>query len=102
MSIRPIDFGGIIQRTGDIAHVKKHEDIKPHIDQQNIQMQVNKRDNEMKHKVIKSDSSNNANNNQDAKDEGKGQYFYSNPQKKNKTKNKAVSRTKSTSFDVKI
>ena len=52
MSIRPIDFGGIIQRTDDIAHVKKHEDIKPHIDQQNIQMQVNKRDNEMKHKVI--------------------------------------------------
>ena len=42
MGIRPVDFGGIIQRADDIAHVKKHEDIKPFIDQQNIQTQGNK------------------------------------------------------------
>lgn len=104
MGIRPVDFGGIIQRADDIAHVKKHEDIKPFIDQQNIQMQVNKRDNEMKHRVIKSDSSNEANNNQNAKDEGKGQYYSTNHRhkKKNNQKDKIVNKRNNTSFDIKI
>lgn len=103
MAIRPVDFGGMIQRTDDIAALKKHEDTKPLVDQQNIQMQVNKRDKEMQHKVIKSDESNEANNNQDAKDEGKGQYFITKKYvKKNKKSDKVLKENNSSTFDMMI
>lgn len=103
MTIRPVDMGGVIQRTNDIATLKKHEDVKPVVDQQNIQLQVDKRDNEMKHRVIKADDSNEANNNQDAKDEGKGQYYNTSPKKISKRKeDKVIEKKNNLSFDIKI
>ena len=40
MSIRPVDMNGVIQRTQDVGTLKQHQDMKPMVDQQNIQIEV--------------------------------------------------------------
>ena len=40
MSIRPVDMNGVIQRTQDVGTLKQQQDMKPMVDQQNIQMEV--------------------------------------------------------------
>ena len=51
MTIRPVVLGGMIQRTDDVGQIKHQQDAKPMMDQQNIQMQVNKREDHLAHKV---------------------------------------------------
>ena len=82
MTIRPIDLNGMIQRADDVSILKKQEDSKAMHDQQNIQMQVNKREDELAHRVVHADQSQNARNNADAKNEGRNKY------QKNKTNKK--------------
>ena len=52
MTIRPIDLNGMIQRADDVSILKKQEDSKAMHDQQNIQMQVNKREDELAHRSV--------------------------------------------------
>ena len=40
MSIRPVDFNGMIQNTSEVSHAKANEDNKGLIQQQNIQSTV--------------------------------------------------------------
>ena len=40
MSIRPVDMNGVIQRTQDVGTLKQQQDMKPMVDQQNIQIEV--------------------------------------------------------------
>ena len=42
MSIRPVEFNGMIQRTQDVSTLKQNEDNKPFMEQQNIQTQFSK------------------------------------------------------------
>lgn len=42
MSIRPVDFRGMIQNTQEISNVKANEDNKPLVQQQSIQVTVTK------------------------------------------------------------
>ena len=46
MTIRPVVLGGMIQRTDDVGQIKHQQDAKPMMDQQNIQLQVDKREDE--------------------------------------------------------
>lgn len=104
MTIRPVDLNGMIQRTDDVGYLKHNQDIKPMMDQQNIQVQVDKREDRLAHEIQEKDKLNNAKNDQDAKDEGQNSYFGNRSKKKDKKdgKNKVVKKYQSGSFDVKI
>ena len=73
MAIGPIDMA-MIQRTNDVEMYKLQEDAKPVVDQQNIQMQVDQREDVLSHQVIHSQNSDKAKNDADAREEGHGQY----------------------------
>lgn len=106
MSIRPIDFNGMLQRTGDMGTIKHQEDSKPLVDQQNIQVQLTKNEDAMRHQVTEANSSESMENEADAREEGKGQYFDSRRQQNKKEKKKDVNRVikkeAGNSFDIKI
>lgn len=103
MAIGPINFA-MIQRTGDVEMYKHQEESKPMVDQQNIQVQVNHREDVLSHQVIQSQNSDKAKNDADAKEEGRGQYRTS-PSKKKKQvadKDRVIRKQDSGGFDIKI
>ena len=104
MSIRPVDFGGMIQRTDDVGQVKHREDSKPMMDQQNIQVHVDKQQEKKLHQVQHSQDSEKAKNQTDAKEEGKNRYFFQKKKKKASAENEGKVTRKNTSggFDIKI
>lgn len=105
MTIRPVDLNGMIQRTDDVGYLKHNEDAKPLMDQQNIQVQVDKREDKLFHKVQDSSSSDRAKNDQDAKDESKNSYFYSKPKRRNKKEQSdgtVINKSDRGGFDIKI
>ena len=82
MSIRPIDFNGMIQRTDDVGVLKHQADSKPIVDQQNIQAQVTKNEQAIQHQVVDPENTERLNNHADAKEEGKGAYHAPETKKK--------------------
>lgn len=106
MSIRPVDFNGIIQRTDDVGMLKHQEDAKPLVDQQNIQAQVTKNQEAMMHQVTDPNKGERMENHADAKEEGKGTYQpYARKRKKNGKKQedgRVIYKTQSGGFDMKI
>lgn len=75
MSIRPVDFGGMIQRTDDVGAIKHHEDQKAHVDQQHIQVQVRHEVEQRAKQVQQADDSEMDHQGFDAKDKGKNEYY---------------------------
>lgn len=103
MTIRPVDFGGMIQRADDVGQIKHQQDMKPLMDQHNIQIEVNKREDNLAHKVKEAESTDKMKNDADAKDESKGQYFRNNEKKKKRVpEGKVVKKTSEGMFDIKI
>lgn len=103
MTIRPVVLGGMIQRTDDVGQIKHQQDAKPMMDQQNIQVQVNKREDNLAHKVQESKSKGQMNNDADAKEESKGQYFNNHSKKKKSVpEGKIVKKNTDGIFDIKI
>lgn len=106
MSIRPIDFNGMIQRTEDVGNIKHQEDSKPIVDQQNIQTQVEQKKDAAMHQVNNKEDSSGAKNQADARDEGKGIYYETTAGKRKKEEKKepgrVVKKNMGGSFDVKI
>lgn len=103
MAIGPIDMA-MIQRTNDVEMYKLQEEAKPLVDQQNIQMQVDHREDVLSHQVIQSQNSDKAKNDADAKDEGHGQY-YTGPSKRKKQvsdKGRVIRKSELGGFDIKI
>ena len=99
MSIRPIDFNGMIQRTTDVGTIKHQEDAKPLVDQ------VTRKEDAAAHQVQDSAESAKTGNDADAKDEGKGQYTPSGRKKapdKKKSDGKVTLKGTTGSFDIKI
>lgn len=78
MSIRPVDFNGIIQRTQDIGTVKYQEDMKPVVDQQNIQAEVKKEEFRKSEQVQKKSDLEREEQRYDAKEKGNGQQYQPN------------------------
>ncbi|MCI7323782.1 MAG: hypothetical protein MR508_10935 [Lachnospiraceae bacterium] len=104
MAIGPINYA-MIQRTGDVEHIRHMEDARPLANQQNIQNQVDQREDTLRHQVTDSKGSDRTHNDADAKDEGKGNYSsQGNVRKKEKKKPDAgrVVRKESRGFDIKI
>lgn len=103
MSIRPVDFNGMIQRTDDVSQLKLHQDQKPVVDQQSIQTQVAERREELTHQVVDKEESSQMENQADAREEGKNKYYRSRKQKKEKAADgKVTKKSLSGGFDIKI
>ena len=104
MAIGPIDYA-MIQRTSDVENIRHLEDTRPLADQQNIQRQVDQREDTLRHQVTDAKSGDRTHNDADAKDEGKGTYSpQGNVRKKEKKKPDAgrIVRKESGGFDIKI
>ena len=103
MSIRPVYFNGMLQRTDDVGVVKVREDHKPLQDQQNIQVQVEHRQEQTMHQVVTTGNSSQTKNQADAREEGRNKYFSSSGKKKKlKTEGKVVRKEQNGGFDLKI
>lgn len=107
--IRPVDFNGMLQRTEDVGQVKHQADAKPVVDQQNIQIQMEKRGDEIAHQVIESKESENTKNDADAREEGKNKYTASRKTGKKKGgeaevpgPGRVIMKKANSSFDMKI
>lgn len=51
MSIRPVDFNGMIQNTHEVAHAKAQEDSKPAVMQENATVAVARNEERTSHQV---------------------------------------------------
>lgn len=103
MSIRPVDFNGMIQRTDDVSQLKVHQDQKPAIDQQSIQTQVAEQREALTHQVVDAEESSQMQNQADAREEGKGKYFQNRKRKKEKSaEGKVMKKSVGGGFDIKI
>ena len=104
MSIRPVDFGGMIQRTDDVGVIKHQEDQKAVLDQSNIATTLSKQEDTKMHQVQTSSESAKTNNNSDAKEQGKGSYHSSDREKKSKKEesSKVTKKALGGGFDIKI
>ena len=66
MAIAPINYA-TIQRTADIETFKNQQDTKPMVDQQNIQVQVDHREDVLHHQVIHPEENEQLDNHTDAR-----------------------------------
>ncbi|MCM1493308.1 MAG: hypothetical protein NC180_08820 [Muribaculaceae bacterium] len=108
MAITPIN-NAMIQRTVDVNLMKHQEDVKPVVDQQNIQIKVDQREDMLNHQVIEPGNSNKTKNDADAKDEGRGQLYAGKPSRKRSREkesspqsDRVIKKQNSNSFDMKI
>ena len=68
MTIRPVVLNGMIQRTQDLGNIKQQEDNKPVVQQQNISIQHEKREDQLAHQVQQTDQKENQGYRYDAKE----------------------------------
>lgn len=107
MSIRPVEFNGMIQRTQDIGNMKQHEDNKPVVQQHNIEITQEKHEESLAHKVQDTEEKENFEFRYDAKEKGSNSYSGNGRKKKKQEKElekdgKILLKERKTSFDVKI
>lgn len=105
MSIRPVDFNGMIQRTQDVSTLKQNEDNRPVVEQQVLYSQETKKLEQKLHQVNESQKEENEPYRYDAKEKGNGHYE-GNKQKKNAKKhqkeNRVLMKNQPSGFDIKI
>lgn len=103
MSIKPVHFNGMMQRSQDISTIKQNEDQRPVVQQQNIQANFERKTEGMVKTVKQSEQKQDANGHFDAKEEGKNKYF-SNRKKQEKPvlKNQVVEKRPLGGFDVTV
>lgn len=107
MSITPLGFHAMIQRTNDVSVIKQNEDNKPAMEQQNIQTQQVKQEHALTHKVARPEEKENENYRYDAKEKGNGSYQGQEQKKKKrqaetKDTGKVILKGQTSSFDIKI
>jgi len=105
MSIRPIDFNGMVQRTQDMGTLKQNEDNKPVVDQHVFSVKVQKDAQQNLHQVNRSEESQNNQKKYDAREKGSNQYqgsFQEGRKDKKKSKDKVVKKNVYEGFDIKI
>lgn len=105
MSIRPVEFNGMLQRTQDISTLKQNEDNKPMLQQQNVQTQFAKETVRHMQQVHHANDSDNPEKKFDAKEKGSNEYENLYRKKKQNKKNdegKEFSGIAPGNFDMKI
>ena len=103
MAIAPINYA-TIQRTADIETFKNQQDTKPMVHQQNIQVQVDHREEVLHHQDIHPEENEQLDNHTDAREEGKNKYIKHGyvRKKTNKESKRTCCNPVVGSFDIKI
>ena len=107
MSIKPVLISGMLQRSEDIGMLKHQQEHKPVVEQQNLQTQLVKKTEELRHTVVNPDDTGKTDTHADAREKGKNEYFYRKKSgKKNneeQTTDRVVKKNSSNGcFDVKV
>ena len=110
MSIRPVVDNGVIQRTQDIGTIKQHEDSRPTVQQQNLGIQQERREDQLTHQVQQPDRKENDGYRYDAREKGSNEYEDRRKKKKRQkesakeeqTDGKVIYKGHTSSFDIKI
>lgn len=106
MSIGPVTIHGVIQRADDVGALKHQEDMKPMVDQQNIQAQMKNEQMRNLQQVRHADDSQNHQKKYDAKEKGSNEYQGQQKKKKKSNDKKkdgtVVLKTENSHFDMKI
>lgn len=98
-------MSGTIQRMDDMSMLKQQQDVRPMVEQQNAQSQVEKHVQQMQHQVINREDANKADTHVDAREKGKNQYFSRKKSGKKKseiTEDRVVKKGFSGGFDIKV
>lgn len=74
MSIRPIDFNGMVQRTQDVSTMKHSADNKPVVDQQFLTVQHQKNSDHQMRQVTKQENAQDNQKKYDAREKGSNAY----------------------------
>lgn len=108
MSIRPIDFSGMVQRTQDVSTLKQNADNKPAFDQQMISVKMQKDTQHSSKQVTHGEDAQNHQKKYDARDKGSNEYV-ADRRRKEKKENKENKKDGTASparplgsFDIKI
>ncbi|MBQ7077423.1 MAG: hypothetical protein IJM91_04775 [Lachnospiraceae bacterium] len=105
MSISPVNFNGMMQRSQDVSTVKQNEDNRPVVEQQQIGRVEEKKIEEKMHKVNDSDKKDETSTKHDAREEGRNKYMASGNKKNkaNEPKDKVTKKNApSSGFDIRI
>ena len=87
MSIRPVDFGGMIQRTDDVGMIKHQQDQKAVVDQNNIMVTFSKEEETKLKQVQDPEARGKLKNNTEDKNGGSDGYQGSQGERKKKKEN---------------
>ena len=88
MSIRPVDFNGMMQNQQNVSNVKQNEDQKPQLMQQQAFATVAKQEEAAARQVVNKDDLNREEYRFDARDGSKNEYQDNRKKKKEKQKEK--------------
>lgn len=104
MSIRPIDFNGMMQRSQDVSTLKQNQDNQPIVQQQHLNQVEEKKVYKQTHQVNEANENDEELAHFDAREEGKNKYFASKKKGKKKEEGDKVTLKKpqSSGFDIKI
>ena len=105
MSIRPVEFSGVVQRSQDMSTVKQNEDNKPMLQQQNVQTQFAKETIHHMQQVNHANDSDNPEQKFDAKEKGSNEYEDRRKKKKKqeeKNSGKVMPKAIRGGFDMKV
>ena len=108
MSIRPVDFNGMIQRTQDVSTLKQNEDNRPVVEQQTIFSQEMKKVEQNLHQVVHAREKENAGYRYDAKEKGNNEYEGESGRHKKRreeepeNEGKVILKGQGSHFDIKI
>lgn len=106
MSIRPVEFNGMIQQTHDVSTLKQNEDNRPLVQQHNIQIQEQQQEERVQSQIQKSDQKKKEEYRYDKKEHGSNSYGGNQKRKKKKEEHtedgKVIFKGSGSSFDIKI
>lgn len=109
MSINPVVLNGMTQRTQDISNLKQQEDDRPIVEQHNLSVQQEKKEEKILHQVADTKKKENEGYRYDAREKGNNQYYGSGSSKKKKKKKedlnkdgKVIFKGQNQKFDIKI
>lgn len=88
MSVRPVDFNGMMQNQQNVSNVKHSEDQKPILQQQQAFVTVEKQEEASARQVMNKDDLNKEEYKFDARDGSKNEYQNTQKKKKGKQKDK--------------
>lgn len=105
MSIRPVDFNGMVQRTQDVSTLKQNEDNKPVFQQHVLGAKLQKDTQHQLQQVNHGDDAENYQKKYDAREKGSNEYEQNRKKGKKKAEKeegKVIKKASAGGFDIKI